>query len=586
LFISILKILKEHMSHKRWIISTLCLLNCFTNINAKHSSCSDNISYDADYIVVGVGTAGALVAKELSDDKCNSVIAIHIGKNQTEDPLVKYSKNAPITVGSGLLGDIPTSNLPPSLKILLEKLFSGLSFYISGHSIPQPDANNRALLWIMALPEGGASSINAGAWCRGTNQLYAEWESIVGPDWSVNRVLDIYKSLENYHGLTDNPASRGFKGPIDIRQVPATVVSLKFTWAIIEATGLPFQLDYNDPLTPVGIASEIQLTQKGKNGKLRVSSATAFLNNKVMTPDGHGVNGRKLQVLFNSQALRTIWEGNKAVGVEYLHKGKVKKVFAKKGVVVCAGLYSSPFLLHSGVGPQGLLQSLGIPVIYNNPNVGQGLADQPHIVLAYETNPKDTPVRNPNSIFAEISWLPAPGGDQTERKLRFTTANPFPGITIAILDLVQPKSRGSVSINSPDPLAQPVIDFEELSNPEDFALFVSAFQNYVKKINDALLVMDPLYKMIFPDPAVLDDPILLNAFIRNEVGSNMHFQSHCRMAPQDQGGVVDSKGRVYGVKNLYVADNSIVPLCMDGSPMASGYLIGANVARMIKSSDH
>ena len=102
-----------------------------------------------------------------------------------------------------------------------------------------------------------------------------------------------------------------------------------------------------------------------------------------MKKDGTGVHGRKLQVYFNSSALRTIWNGNTAVGVEYVQNGVTKQVYARKGVIVCAGLRSSPFLMYSGVGPAALLTSLGIPVIYNNPNVGQGLTDQPHVVTLY-----------------------------------------------------------------------------------------------------------------------------------------------------------------------------------------------------------
>src|SRR5262249_16002949 len=155
----------------------------------------------------------------------------------------------------------------------------------------------------------------------------------------------------------------GHHGPIEVRQNPApSQISLKFTTAIM-ALGFPFVLDYNDPNTPIGASAQFQLTQSGSNGKYRVSSATAFLNNDVMTKKGFGVDGRRLRVLFDSTALRTLWDGNKAIGVEYLRNGEVQQAFARKGVVVCAGLYSTPFLLHSGVGPQALLQSLNIPVI-------------------------------------------------------------------------------------------------------------------------------------------------------------------------------------------------------------------------------
>ena len=514
-----------------------------------------------DYVVVGVGTAGAVMAKKLSNDKKTTVVAIHNGPNLTEDPLIKLSVNAGITVASALIG-------PP--------------LYRTGDSIPQPNANNREIAWVIARPEGGASSVNAGAYCRGTNELYAQWEAIAGPNWSVDRILKVYKALEKYKGFTNNPAFRGYKGLLDVRQVlNPTDVALTFNQAVINATGFPFVLDYNDPTTPIGSSSQLQYTQNGPDGVFRVSSVNAFLGEDVATFNGKGVDGRKLAVFTKSSALRTLWKGNKAVGVEYLRDGKKKKIYARKGVIVCAGLRSSPFLMYSGVGPRALLESLDIPVIYNNPNVGQGLADQPAMRTIFISNPLDTPLEPQNGLFAQISWLPTPGGDPTIRTLRFATVNPVPGITLGLFDLCQPLSRGSVSINSTNPLAPPVVDLGVFTNSDDLDLFVQGFQTYIRNINTAVQALDPLYELIFPDPEILDDTTALEDFIRENVGCNQHFQSHCRMAPLNQGGVVNSRGKVYGVRNLYVADDSIVPLCMDGSPMATAYLIAANVADLI-----
>lgn len=519
----------------------------------------------ADYVIVGVGTAGAVVAKKLTDDRKTSVIALQSGENLTNDPLIKFSEFAGFTVAAGLVPEPP--------------------LYEGGPTTPQAEADNRVLEWILALPLGGASSINAGAYCRGTDQLYAQWELIAGPNWSVDKITRLYKELEDYNGETTNPLARGYHGPLNIFQVPnPTRVSQTFTEGVMNATGLPFVLDYNDPLTPIGVSSQFQYTLKGSKGQLRVSSATAFLNRKVMTSSGFGVNGRKLRVLFESIALRTLWKGNKAIGVEYLNKGKLRRVYAKKGVIVCAGLKSSPFLLHSGVGPASLLNSLSIPVIYDNPNVGQGLADQPGIRTIFTSNPLDTPLDPPAGLFSQISWLPAPGGDPTIRALRLATANPIPGITLAIFDLDRPQSRGSVSINSPDPLSPPVVDLGLLTNSNDLDLLKQGFQIYIKNLNTALQAIDPLYQLIYPDPAIIDDTNLLTQFIKENIATNEHFQSHCRMAPLDQGGVVDSFGAVYGVKNLFVADDSVVPLVMDGSPMASAYAIGANIAEMLIQS--
>lgn len=535
-------------------------------------------SESADYVIVGVGTSGAVLAKMLSDDGKNSVIAIHNGKDLTEAPVIKFSRNVVKSVGATLSG------LPP--------------FAEEGLTTPQQYADGGMRTWEISLPAGGASAINAGIYCRATNQLFAQWEAIAGPLWSVKRLLKLSKKLENYHGKTTNPAARGHHGPIDVRQVARpSIIGQKFTKAIIAATGFPFVLDYNDPNTPIGVSSQTQYTQKGPNGILRVSSITAFLDH-LLLPCESSEDSRQLKVLFESTVLRVLFEGNKAIGVEYIENGQrdlfcsestsVKTVYANKGVIITAGLFSSPLLLHSGIGPASLLNSLNIPVIFNNPNVGQGLADQISVPVIFSTNPADFPFRNINSLFEMISWLPPPaengslGDPSSQRKVRIAPLFvEVPGIAPTLVDLIQPNSRGSISINSNDPLSPPVIDYGLLSDSTDLILLQNTFRTYVKSINQAVQRIDPYYQLISPDPAILDDLPALTAFIKANVNSERHYQSHCRMAPLDQGGVVDSTGHVYGVENLIVADDSIVPLVMDGSPMSSAYLIAANIAHIL-----
>jgi len=454
------------MKYKHYLTYLLCFL-CF------FPKCSLASKEEADYIVIGLGTAGATITKLLSDDFNTSVIALHNGKNLTQNPNIKYSKNAATTVLSALVG-------PP--------------FFLTGFSPPQSSVDDREIFWAMGRPEGGTSSVNAGAWARGTNQGYSQWEPIAGPEWSAEQIQDIYVSLEKYRGITPDPALRGFNGPINVRQVHIpTPFSLKFSQAVATATGVPIVVDYNDINTPIGVSPRMQYTQKGCNGKFRVSSATAFLNKSVVTASGKGVGGRKLNINFNSTALRTIWKDNKAIGVVYSKNGRTRKAYANKGVIVCGGLFSSAFLMHSGVGPQEVLQPLGIDVKFDNPNVGAALADQTLLLGAFATNPDDTPTdtANPikrripgntlfnkwnpsrlsnipiifdipnvpnskykkqlanvllsknfsfpeNSIFAQIAWLPTPGGDPTIRTVRITTVNPIPGLAFALIDLVQP----------------------------------------------------------------------------------------------------------------------------------------------------
>ncbi len=566
-----------------------CSLAIFGLFSASISHASSGVKgMEADYIIVGVGTAGGLLAKKLTDDKKTSVIALHSGQNYTDSFIVKYGKNTVFSVAAALLGSPPPfdiSLLPPDLQEQFQNLVdlcenAAQPLYETGATVPQLCADGDELLWAIASPEGGASSVNAGAWCWGTTQLYAQWEAIAGPEWSVNRIMKTYKKLEDYDGKTPNKSARGKHGPLKVIQSESSKLAKIFTNAEIAGTGAPYVVDYNNPDTPIGVSPQLQLTRNGDNGFYRVSSMTAFLNHHVMDSHGKGVHDRKLQVWAGSSALRVIWDGNTAVGVEFFRNGQVQKAYAKKGVIVCGGLKSSHFLLNSGVGPSALLNSLSIPVIYDNPNVGQGLADQPHVILVFSSNPKDSNT-NANSPFSQIAWLEDPRGLLPGRQLRLSTVDVIPGITLGLFDLCQPLSRGSVSIDSPNPLDPPVVDLGLLCDPSDLDLYIAGFQTYIKNINIALQAIDPAYQLIIPDPAILDDTVALTAFIKASAESNMHFQSHCRMAPLADGGVVDSYGRVYGVNNLIVADDSIVPQCMDGSPMASAYLIAYNIARLL-----
>ena len=386
--------------------------------------------------------------------------------------------------------------------------------------------------------------------------------------------------MEKYQGKTANKRARGYHGPIRVTQdPPASSLSKKFARATEVATGVPFIVDYNNPATPLSVSTQMQSAHRGHNGFFRVSSVTAFLK-RIMRSNGQGKRGRKLQVKFDSTALRVVWEGNTAIGVEYLQNGEQKVAYANKAVIVCAGLRSSPFLLHSGVGPAGLLNDLGIPVVYDNPNVGQGLIDQTPVPILYTTDPKDSQA-GATTFFAQMSNLPSPTGSPSGRQIRLAVIDAIPGLTPVIVDLLQPKSRGSITINSSDPLQQPIINFGLLSNSDDLNLLVAAFQTYVKNISQQLQLIDKSYQLVLPVPEILEDTTLTQQYIREIAGTDFHYQGHCRMAPLDQGGVVNSRGQVHGVHHLIVADNSIIPSPIDGSPMTSAYLIAWNIARLL-----
>lgn len=193
-----------------------------------------------------------------------------------------------------------------------------------------------------------------------------------------------------------------------------------------------------------------------------------------------------------------------------------------------------------------------------------------------------TSVAAQNSLFFQDAWLPVVGGSASDpRVFRMLAVNPIPGYAVVMLDLLQPESSGSVVINSSSPFALPTMDFGILSNSNDLVKLRNAMKVYIRDFTDQLALADPLYQMVYPDPAILIDDAQIDNFIKTTIGTDMHFQGTCKMAPLSDGGVVDSTGHVYGVNNLIVADDSIVPVAMDGAPMASAYMIAYNIANIL-----
>ena len=285
-----------------------------------------------DYVIIGAGTAGSVLARKLSDDPTANVVALHNGSNLNQNSLITSSVNSIIAVLYGV---------------------EGAPYYATGTSTAQPGAGNRNFSWIYALPFGGASALNAAGYARGTTQVYSQWESLNGPNWSTTRILNTFRELENYSGLTITPDARGSNGLLPVWQVPTVtqMASSVFLPAFQAAfPGMPNVVDYNDPSVSNCIDPRAQYTQMGAGGESRASSAIAFLNNTVIDNNGIGVNGRQLRVIFNATADKVIWAGNKAVGVSYYENGVLKNIYATKGIIVTAGIKSSAFLMRSGVG--------------------------------------------------------------------------------------------------------------------------------------------------------------------------------------------------------------------------------------------
>jgi choline dehydrogenase len=516
-----------------------------------------------DYIVIGTGPAGAVIAKTLTDNKRTSVLVLEAGQNN--------DKAKPIT----------DSTLAPELE---ESYFA--QYFWQGEGVPQKEVDDRAFEWTTGRLAGGGSSINGEQYVRPTAKVFREWESVAGRIWSPVRAVRRFKQLEQYNGETNNPGAHGYSGRIHIRQAPSNPTRMAEKWvsAVEAATGYPEILDYNDPRTPLGPFTRWQLFQK-PDGR-RESASTAFLSSNVMTPRGYGVNGRKLRVLFKATALRVLFENKRAVGVEFLKEGKCVTAYARKKVILSAGINSAQLLMLSGIGNRRQLQKAGIRVIFHNPNVGKRLRNHTLNFAVFTANPDDRPVPadDPSTLYTGGAFLPdpTPGADPERRAVQLAGIGSDRSLTIVIIYL-RPRSRGSIQIQNNDPLKIVLADEGFLSNPSDMEAIKNIYKIYIKDIAAQLEEIDPSYRLVSPSLSIINDDAKLEQFIKDNFGHNHHQQGSLRMAPIHKGGVVDRMGRVHGVKNLIVADDSIIPFTVDGNTSAPAYLIGYTIAKQLRS---
>ncbi len=520
----------------------------------------DDKPLEYDYIIVGSGPAGAIIAKTLSDSFENSVLLLEAGDNDSNNPIIVDPRSQPLQYRP--------------------------QFFWPGQTSQQTNADGKIVLWTTGRTLGGASSVNGMQYVRPTVSVLQEWERLLGPAWSVNQSLDYFKQLENYIGYTDNPDARGYGGPINIRQTltelpPSTQ---KLVQAINQATGYPIISDYNDPDTPLGPFFRWQLYQQ-PNGA-RESSASAFLNEDVMAPEGDGVNGRNLKVLFRTTALRIlINEAREAYGIEFIREGICLCAYARKKVIVSAGINSSQLLMLSGIGPANILTLAGIPVIYDNPNVGQNLANHTLNTALFRISPEDqyNLGDDPYALYQGGAFLPMPNS-VPYRGVQLIGNIQGDRLALFIINLV-PESRGSISVQNKDPLKQVVPDENLLGNAIDILNMMNVYRAYILPIADALSAIDPNYQLVSPSRDIIGDDQQLVSFIQENADLTFHEQGFNRMAASEQDGVVDAYGRVYGIQNLIVADTSIIPYTVDGNNSASVYLIGYTIANQLLRED-
>lgn len=519
-----------------------------------------------DYIIVGAGSAGCVLANRLSEDPAVSVLLLEAGGPDTP-PEVS------IPVASGQL-----------LKSASDWIYE---------TEPQEFLNQRNMYWPRGKVLGGTGSINSMMYLRGHQLDFDGWQQQGNRGWSYDEVLPYFKKSEHqergaspYHG-TDGPLS-----VTDLRSPNA--LSHAFLKAA-EEQGYPANTDFN--AAQQDGAGLIQVNQK--DGE-RASTATAFLRPALERPN--------LTLQTGALTTRVLLQGTRATGVEYHHNGQRIQASASQEVLLCGGTVNSPqLLLLSGIGSAEQLQSLGIPVTINLPGVGENLQDhigiavnnactQPVSLAIAETQEsqelyfraKKGPLSSPGAeaaIFLKTrANLPAP-----DLELLFVPSYyvnrqfdnpPGHGFTIGAIILV-PQNRGRISLRSANPEVYPQIQPNYLNNEADIALLIEGIRRCRQLA--ASPAFDAYRGAEYTPGAQAQSDAEIVDFLRVHAHTIHHPVGTCKMG-HDPMAVIDDRLRVHGIERLRVCDASIMPSMIRGHTNAATVMIAEKCADMIKQS--
>lgn len=523
-----------------------------------------------DYVIVGAGSAGAVLAARLTEDPSVRVLLLEAGRADHF-----YSR---FPVSFGLLIHHPAANW------LYE-------------SEPEPGTANRAIPVPRGKLLGGSSAINGLVWVRGQAQDYDTWAAMGAHGWSWRDVAPLFDRIEDFEDA--GAPNRGHGGSLHVSIVPDQNPLYDALFQAAQQAGHRINPDYNG-----GNQEGISKTQASIRRGRRMSVAHCYLD---------PARGRSnLTIVTQASARRVLLEGRRCAGVVYRHAGRAVEVRPQREVIVCAGAVASPQLLElSGIGRPQILETHGIAVKHALPGVGENFRDHMNARVIWKV--KDPSVsynyraRGLGALKEGLKYLTTGGGfvslpsaplvaflktraecatpDVQMHLIPYSIKDPkrrklqdFPSMTIACYQL-RPESLGSIHIRSADPDAQPAIRFNFLDHEVDQRTMAAGFHMMRDVVNAP--AMDALRGEEFsPGKNVASDAQILE-WIRNNSQTAYHPMGTCRMG-QSAECVVDERLRVHGLEGLRVADASIFPTMPSGNTNAPAIMVGEKAADLLR----